>query len=603
MQKNLVRRLSFIFILLLISLFGITFFAGCQQSTDKSEAYFDKSGIEYTRFEYDANSNKTKVIWATTLTNNTIYNFDGFSVKFKLYSNSVDLGTETYNYDRGVKHGGEYTGAFNFYADGEVTAIEYVSWSANYNSFWETYKIWFIVTIVVACVAALIYIIVMIVQDLELSDTFEAVVEFFEDHAWVAICFLIPLAGTIWGIVTSYWVPILIVLGGIVAFILLALIAHLIKFIVECISDNVGFGGVLGKHYEALDEDEDYFDHTCEDVADYIDDEEKLMLFSVEQLKEYCRENGIKGYSSLNKSNLVDLIVKVGSNENSADTKQTTKKSAQKSNSNITFNDIAGLEEAKSAFKEKVVYAFEHKELYEKYGKKVGGGLLLYGLPGTGKTMFAEAASNETDALFIPIKCSDIKSKWYGESEANVKKIFEKARKAKKAIIFFDEFEAIGAKRTDNGENGNNDLVPQILAEMQGIGSSNSNSINMVIAATNKPWAIDSAFLRPGRFDEKIYIPLPDFDARKKLFELKLKTVPQKNLDFEYLATVTDSFNGADIGAFCDKLKMLAINKSIAQNAECPITMDEVKQVQSSIKSSVSNEDVERLIEFKEQYT
>lgn len=237
------------------------------------------------------------------------------------------------------------------------------------------------------------------------------------------------------------------------------------------------------------------------------------------------------------------------------------------------------------------------------YNVQVRGGLLLYGLPGTGKTMFAEAASNETDSLFIPIKCSDIKSKWYGESEANVKKIFEKARKAKRAIIFFDEFEAIGAKRTDDGENGNNDLVPQILAEMQGVGSSNSSSVIMVIAATNKPWAIDSAFLRPGRFDEKIYIPLPDLIARKKLFELKLKEVPQENLDFDYLAEITEGFNGADIGAFCDKLKMLAISKSIETNAECPITMADVRHIQEIIKSSVSSEDVERLLEFKEQYS
>ena len=598
MRKKLVKRVCSIIYLIVMLALSIMLLSGCQQSTDKSEAYFDKSGIEYTRFEYDANSNKTKVIWATTITNNTIYNFDGFFVRFKLYSNSIGLGTETYNYDRGVKHGGEYMGTFNFYADGEVTAIEYVSWSANYNSFWETYKIWFIVTIVIACLAALIYIIVMIVQDLELDD----IGEFISDNWWILFSLLVPFAGTIWGIITSYWVPVLIVLGGIFAVVLLALIAHLIKFIVESISDNVGFGVGCGKHYEEDDQDEEYFDPTCEDVADYIDDEEKLMLFSVEQLREYCRENGIKGFSSLNKSNLVNLIVNTAENENSAETKQITKKPTKNSNNNITFNDIAGLEEAKNAFREKVVYAFKHKDLYEKYGKKVGGGLLLYGLPGTGKTMFAEAASNETDALFIPIKCSDIKSKWYGESEANVKKIFEKARKAKKSIIFFDEFEAIGAKRTDNVENSNNDLVPQILAEMQGIGSSNSNSIIIVIAATNKPWAIDSAFLRPGRFDEKIYIPLPDFKARKRLFELKLKTIPQENLDFEYLANITDGFNGADIGAFCDKLKMLAINKSIAQNEECPITMAEVKQVQSSIKSSVSTEDVERLLEFKEHF-
>lgn len=175
------------------------------------------------------------------------------------------------------------------------------------------------------------------------------------------------------------------------------------------------------------------------------------------------------------------------------------------------------MEEAKIAFKEKVVYAFEHKDLYEKYGKKVGGGLLLYGLPGTGKTMFAEAASNETDFFIYSNKMFGYQIKVVWRSEANVKKIFEKARKAKRAIIFFDEFEAIGAKRTDDGENGNNDLVPQILAEMQGVGSSNSSSVIMVIAATNKPWAIDSAFLRPGRFDEKIYIPIARLDCSKKI--------------------------------------------------------------------------------------
>lgn len=326
----------------------------------------------------------------------------------------------------------------------------------------------------------------------------------------------------------------------------------------------------------------------------------------MEQLKDYCRESGIRGFSSLNKAGIVDLIIESDAEQTSSDngTTDKTKSGATsgKVQHKITFDDIAGLEEAKRAFKEKIVFAFAHKDLYEKYGKKVGGGILLYGLPGTGKTMFAEAASNETNALFIPIKCSDIKSKWYGESEANVKKIFDKARKAKKAILFFDEFEAIGAKRTDDGENGNNDLVPQILAEMQGVGSAQSNCIIVVIAATNKPWAIDSAFLRPGRFDEKIYIPLPDYEARKKLFELKLQAVPHENLDYAYLSGITDGFNGADIGAFCDKLKMLAINKSIETGNECPITMDDVAEVKESVKSSVSGDDVERLLEFRDTY-
>lgn len=421
LQMNKIRRLYLFFLLMVVLVISTVFLTGCQ-STDKKESYFDTTGIEYSIFEYDPNTNQTRVIWATTLTNDTIWNFNSFSVTFNLYQDSILVKTETYNYDVSVRHGADYTGKFNFYADNEIDSIEYVSWTANYSSFWETYKIWFIVMISLASVASLIYIIVMIIEDLELSDTFDAIAEFFEDLAWVAFCILIPLiGGGIWGIVGSYWVPILIVLGGIIAFVLIALIAHLVKFIIESIADNISFGMGGGRYYEDADESEEFFDTDVEDIADYIDDRDKLMLFKMEQLKEYCRENGIKGYSSLNKSELVDLIASNSNNENTQTTdKKTTKHTSQKS-STITFDDIAGLEEAKIAFKEKVVYAFEHKDLYEKYGKKVGGGLLLYGLPGTGKTMFAEAASNETDSLFIPIKCSDIKSKWYGESEANVK--------------------------------------------------------------------------------------------------------------------------------------------------------------------------------------
>ena len=597
MQKKTVKRTYLLFLLVVVLVIGTGFLMGCQ-STDETQSYLDASKIEEARFEYDSVNNRTEVAWVATLTNNTIYNFDGFSVDFKVYHNSTLLSKKTCHYSRGVSHGGNYTGRFTFYVTGEADEIEFISWSAEYESFFETYKVWFIVMLSLAGIAAVIFIIVMIVQDLDLDDTYGAIIDFIADNAWIAALFVIPIAGTIVGIVTSYWVPVLIVLGGIVAFVLITLLAHLIKYIVENVS--FGWGPVLA--YDGYEYDDGCFDASCEDVEDYVDDEGKLALFSVEQLKDYCRENGIKGYSSLNKARLIELIVGTSKNGNDKTTTSVPQSKKQKSANKITFADIAGLEEAKSAFREKVIYAFEHKELYEKYGKKVGGRLLLYGLPGTGKTMFAEAASNEIDSLFIPIKCSDIKSKWYGGSEENVKKIFEKARKAKKAIIFFDEFEAIGAKRTDSSENLNNDLVPQILAEMQGVGASSESAVIVVIAATNKPWMIDSAFLRPGRFDEKIYIPLPDFEAREKMFELKLKNVPQDGLDYGYLAKVTDGFNGADIGAFCDKLKMLAINKSIAENKECPVTMDEVEQVHTTIKSSVSTEDVDRLLEFEEQF-
>ena len=136
---------------------------------------------------------------------------------------------------------------------------------------------------------------------------------------------------------------------------------------------------------------------------------------------------------------------------------------------------------------------------------------------------------------------------------------------------------------------------------MQGVGSSSSKSTIVVIAATNKPWAIDSAFMRPGRFDSKIYVPLPDFDARKKLFELQLSKLPiSEDLDLDYLAKITEGFNGADIKEVCEKLKMSAINDSLEKGEEQTIGMDDVQRIEKGIKSSVSLEDIERLKEFEE---
>ncbi len=273
-----------------------------------------------------------------------------------------------------------------------------------------------------------------------------------------------------------------------------------------------------------------------------------------------------------------------------------------KSRTGIRLDDIAGMEEAKKAFREKVILPITHGDLYEKYNKKIGGGLLLYGLPGTGKTMFAEAVSNEIDAVFFSLKCSDIKSKWYGESEKQVRSIFEKAREAKRAVIFFDEFEAIGAKRTDEAVNANNDLVPEILAEMQGVGTSDNEALIFVIAATNKPWMIDTAFLRPGRFDEMIYIPLPDRAARKKMFEMQLSDLPHdEGLDTDSLVRLTEGCNGADIKEVCEKLKMNAIVESISSGKEHKIGKKDIEEVRDKIKSSVSAEDLEKLKEFNER--
>ena len=534
-----IKRIMIIFTLFVLLLVLIVVFTGCQ-STDKTESYFNSAGTEKATFNYNEVLHQTKVSYGVGFRNDTIYDIGKVAIKFSFYKGGEYVGQETYTYDKVIGHGDEYDGTFFFTVNEEIDSIQYEGWKAEYKSFWDTYKVWFIVLIVLTGVAALIYIAIMIAEDLDLFDTVEAIGDFFEEHGWVLISLLIPIGFAVWGAVTS-WVPVLLVLGGIVSFIVIGLLAHLIKYVIE----GIGF-------------------HGSEFDAELNDNEPSTAEFNG---LETPREAG----------------------------------SSPKKTQGITFDDIAGMEEAKQAFKEKVVYALKNRELYEKYGKKVGGGILLYGLPGTGKTAFAEAASNETDSLFIPIKCADIKSKWYGESEGKIKAIFEKARKAGKAIIFFDEFEAIGAKRTDNADNGNNDLVPQILAEMQGV-DTKSDAIIVVIAATNKPWAIDSAFLRPGRFDEKIHIPLPEVEARKRLFELNLKGAPQEDLDYDYLSSITEGFNGADVVGFCDKLKMLAINKSMADGKEHPITMKDVKQTETTVKSSVSTEDIEQLQLFQQQY-
>lgn len=575
-KKSLLKPIFILFFII-----SIIFLTSCY-STDKKNSYIGTgSNLTYS-CSYDAEENKTRVTWESYIRNDTIYSINKIRVQFDCFYNDTKIETKELEYNISVKHGITENINCQFYAEGQINEIVYLSWQAHYLNIWDTYHPWWIATIVVVSILLLTYIILMILLDLDLDDVFE----FISEHFFTIISPFLLAIILLLSIYSSNWIPTFIILGGIVVFIILGLVAHLVKYIIE----EISFASTPSNP-------------NWKNIENYINDEEKLCLFSVSNLKDYCRNNDIKGFSSLNKEGLIDLIC----NNNRPNEKDKKKKgfSIQKSLSSkkerITFDSIAGLEKAKQIFKEKVVLPFKHPELFEKFGKKIGGGILLYGLPGTGKTMFAEAASNELNATFISIKCSDIKSKWYGESEQNIKSIFDKAKKSERAIIFFDEFEAIGAKRTDDGWNGNNDLVSEILAEMQGVGSSNIKSMIMIIAATNKPWAIDSAFMRPGRFDEKIYIPLPDFEARKSLFEIQLKNLPlDEDLDFDYLAKITDGFNGADIKEVCEKLKMSAIKDSLAKGEEQTIGMDDVKKIEPDIKSSVSQEDIEQLRLFEQ---
>lgn len=261
---------------------------------------------------------------------------------------------------------------------------------------------------------------------------------------------------------------------------------------------------------------------------------------------------------------------------------------------NITFDDIAGLDDVKEAVFYKVIFPRKYPELYDTFKKKVGGGVLLFGLPGTGKTMIAKAIAAETGAKFYPVSCSDLGSKWFGKTEQNISNLFDTARKQDNAVIFFDEIEAYATRRRE--DSAMERVVPEFLEQMQGIKADRGNKI-LVIAATNRPWNIDSAFLRPGRFDEKIYVPLPDSKAREKILHLQLVGAPcAEDIDFDKLTALTAGFNGADIEHLCDKAKEFAIKKIIdKQETEQIIRAEDFSKALEVVSSSVMPYDIDEM--------
>ena len=258
---------------------------------------------------------------------------------------------------------------------------------------------------------------------------------------------------------------------------------------------------------------------------------------------------------------------------------------------NTSFEDIAGLDDVKEAVMYKAIYPHRYPELYEKLRKRSGGGILLYGLPGTGKTLIAEAIAHETGASFFPVKCSDLGCKWFGETEQNIRDVFEAAREAKNAVIFFDEIEAYASNRRENSAMERS--IPEFLAQMQGVGESSNQERILIIGATNKPWRLDGAFLRPGRFDDKIYVPLPDEKARRKIIDDRVLGVPmEEGIDFETLAKITDGYNGADMDYLCEKAKEFALHRVIQdKDTNEALTKADFDLAIECVKSSVLDVD------------
>ncbi len=229
---------------------------------------------------------------------------------------------------------------------------------------------------------------------------------------------------------------------------------------------------------------------------------------------------------------------------------------------NIRWDDIGGLEEAKQELQEAVEWPLKYGPLFDHMGAHPSKGILLYGPPGTGKTLLAKAVATESEANFISVKGPEFLSKWVGESEKAVRETFRKARQAAPCVVFLDEMDAIAPKRgTETGTKVTERVISQLLTELDGL--ENLQGVT-VIAATNRPDILDSALLRPGRFDRHIYIPVPDEESRKKIFEIHLKKKPiAEDVDIEDLAKRTENYTGADIEAVCNEATMAAIREYI----------------------------------------
>ena len=229
----------------------------------------------------------------------------------------------------------------------------------------------------------------------------------------------------------------------------------------------------------------------------------------------------------------------------------------------IKWSDIGGLENIKQELKEAVEWPLKHPETFQRLGIRPPKGTLLYGIPGTGKTLLAKAVASESEANFISIKGPELLSKWVGESEKGVREVFRKAKQAAPTVIFFDEIDAIAGARSGNDTDSGvtKRVVNQLLTEMDGLEELEDVAI---IAATNRPDILDAGLMIPGRFDRHIHVKEPDEEARLAIFNVHTKNMPlAKDVDLKKLAKNTDGYVGADIEAVCREAAMLTLRKNL----------------------------------------
>jgi len=251
----------------------------------------------------------------------------------------------------------------------------------------------------------------------------------------------------------------------------------------------------------------------------------------------------------------------------------------------VTFTEVGGLDAVKKEIHKRIILPFLKPGLFERFKRRSGGGILLYGPPGCGKTLLARATAGECEANFYNVSISDVLSMWMGESEQRLAALFEKARQETPSVLFFDEIEALGGKRKYNQDGLSAKLVSQFLSEMDGFAQNNQGVL--ILAATNVPWSVDPAFRRPGRFDRVLFVPPPDREAREAILRIHLSGRPGADaLDVRSISETTSGFSGADLFSLIEAATDLAIEASIDCEEECPIREEYLKQARKETKST-----------------
>ncbi len=251
----------------------------------------------------------------------------------------------------------------------------------------------------------------------------------------------------------------------------------------------------------------------------------------------------------------------------------------------ITLRNVAGMEAVKRRLNVAFLGPMKNPELRAMYGKSLRGGLLLYGPPGCGKTFIARATAGELGARFVSIGLSDVLDMYIGQSERNLHEIFEHARRSRPCVLFFDEIDALGRKRSLRRESGTRDVVNQLLSEMDSLQSDNEGLF--VLAATNHPWDVDAALRRPGRLDRTLLVLPPDTAAREAILRARSEGRPLEKIDFGWLANKTEDYSGADLVHVCESAAENAMEESLTTGRIRPIRMDDYKRALKEVRPSV----------------